>query len=1008
MNPERWREVRQILEEAIPLSGDKRSSYLERACNGDPDLRREVVSLLQSHLEAGSVFLNKPIVDLKSAASAALAPTRLGRRIGAYQIIDEIAHGGMGEVYRATRADGAYDKQVAIKLVRLGFDSRDLLERFRHERQILATLDHPNIARLLDAGTTDDGVPYLVMELIEGTPIHQYCDEKELSIAERLQLFRQVCLAVHYAHQRLVIHRDIKPSNILVSRDGTPKLLDFGIAKILDPVLGAETTALRPMTPEFASPEQVRGDPITTATDIYSLGVLLYKLLTGLSPYPQEKQTPLEFAKAICEFEPLRPSNVVRTLSNPAQLAAGAEASKIHVSFTKTRRALRGDLDNITFKALRKEPERRYASAEQLAEDIRRHLAGLPIAATPDSASYRIRKFVHRHKTGVAATCLFVVVVGAGVAATLREARIAVQERARAERRFNDVRKLANSFLFEFDDAIRNLPGSVPARSLIVKHALEYLDGLSAEAHGDRSLQFEIASAYQKVAEVQGDPMFPNLGDSKGSLESSRKALGILEILSREEPSNTRVRLALAENHQEISDVLHFSGDTAGAVENSGEALKIYEGLVPSLASDPAFQKERVIQTYHYANLLQLAGGLDQAAAEYRQAVELSQQIIATSPSDQEGKIHLATSLDGLGNVLQEKGDTAGALENRRRGLIIRDELARLDPNNAHFRRQLAFSHHNVGLSLVETGDLASALANFRQELVLFESLRAADPKDVQAQRNCSLAQKQIGDVLVRNDDVHGALAAYNAALEIDRTLVSLDPGNSQAILDLSFSESKTGSALARLGHNRKALGMLHSGVARQETLLAKDPNHILLYNHLANSYTLLANSLLADAETKTAIDYYRKAIAARTTLSGKNPNSFSNRGSLAQCYVNLAKAIGPNDRDDALRQYNNAFELLEGLITADQSNAKYRITMADALSNSARLYVSAGEQNGDASVRIQYWTKARSLYQRAEELWLELDKSGKLPPAQSHAIRDVNDELGRCNDTLAALQQVH
>ena len=930
MNAERWREVRQILDAAIPLSLDKRSLYLEEICAGDAELRDEVASLLKSHDEAGTVFLNKPVVDLKSAVSLAAASTRVGRRIGAYEIIDEIARGGMGEVYRASRADGEYQKQVAIKLIRVGFDTRELVERFRHERQILATLEHPNIARLLDAGTIE-GTPYLVMELIEGTPIDQYCDERALSITERLLLFREVCLTVQYAHQRLVIHRDIKPSNILVTADGTPKLLDFGIAKIFDPAAAAETTELRPMTPEYASPEQVRGDPITTTTDVYSLGVLLYKTLTGCSPYPGTTRTPTELARAICESEPARPSTVgKRMLQDERQSASAAP-----LGFTKD---LKGDLDNIVLKALRKEPERRYASAEQLAEDIRRHLDALPVAATPDSASYRVSKFVRRHKTGVAATALMVLVIIAGLAATLWEARVAVRERARAERRFNDVRKLANSVLFEFDNTIRDLPGSMPARSLVVKRALEYLDGLAEEARGDRSLQLEIASAYQKVAEVQGDPMFPNLGDSKGALESSRKALSILESLAREEPDNNQVRLSLASTHQQISDVLHFSGDTAGAVQNSGEALKIYESIATTLAKDPKFQNDRLTETYQYANLLKLAGGLDEAASQYRKAVALSQEMVAADPSDLQGKIHLATSLDGLGNVLQEKGDTAGALENRRQGLAIREELAKLNPNNAHYRRQLAFSHHNVGLSLVEAGDLTSALSNFRQELALFESLSAADPKDVQGRRNRSLAHKQIGDVLMHTRNFSEALVQYRSALEIDRELAALDPLNSQALLDLSFSETKSGSALGRMGQTREALAILRTGVARQEALLLKDPHHILLYNHLANSYTLLAQALGEGGDTRSAIGYFRKAVAARLTLSEKSPTSISNRGALAECYTNLANALGPNNPGDALKQYSNAIELLQRLTSTDRSNAKYRTELAEALSRRERM----------------------------------------------------------------------
>jgi eukaryotic-like serine/threonine-protein kinase len=311
MNPERWQQVREILALAIALPADERQAYLDQACLDDAELRAEVESLLSSHEQAGSMFLKDPAVDLKSALPEAGRRARVGRRIGVYQIVEEIGHGGMGEVFRAVRADGQYDMQVAVKLVRVGLDSPSLLERFRSERQILASLDHPNIARLHDGGTTDEGLPYLVMELIEGTPIDRYCEDHDLSIPERLQLFNQVCAAVQYAHQRLVIHRDIKPSNILVTADGVPKLLDFGIAKILDPAAGAETTMLRPLTPEYASPEQIRGGPITTATDVYSLGVVLYRLLAGRSPYPESTRTPLEFARVICEAEPARPSTAV-------------------------------------------------------------------------------------------------------------------------------------------------------------------------------------------------------------------------------------------------------------------------------------------------------------------------------------------------------------------------------------------------------------------------------------------------------------------------------------------------------------------------------------------------------------------------------------------------------------------------------------------------------------------------------------------------------------------------
>jgi serine/threonine protein kinase len=312
MNPERWQQVRDVLDKAISLSESEQIAFLDSVCSNDLELRGEVESLLRSHQQAGTVFLKKPAADLNVVIAEKSEPgRRLGRTVGVYRLVEQIGQGGMGEVYRAVRADGQYDKEVAIKFVRFGFDTASVLERFRNERQVLASLDHPNIARLLDGGTTDDGIPYLVMELIEGTPLDLYCDVHKLTITERLRLFLQVCSAVQFAHQHLVIHRDIKPGNIIVTREGVPKLLDFGIAKILDPALSSQTTAANPMTPEYASPEQIRGETVTTSTDVYSLGVVLYQLLTGHSPYPKDTHASHEFARAICEHEPQRPSTVI-------------------------------------------------------------------------------------------------------------------------------------------------------------------------------------------------------------------------------------------------------------------------------------------------------------------------------------------------------------------------------------------------------------------------------------------------------------------------------------------------------------------------------------------------------------------------------------------------------------------------------------------------------------------------------------------------------------------------
>ncbi len=980
MTAERWHQVRDILYAASRMEGAARALYLDESCAADPALRHEVETLL-SALDQSGEFLERGTRGSTSEAQIT--------RIGPYLVLGQAGRGGMGVVYHAVRDDD-YRQEVAIKLIQAGAETDFLIGRFRLERQALALLNHPNIARLLDGGTMPDGRPYLVMEWVEGRPITDYCQAQRLSLRERLKLFLEVGKAVEHAHRNLVVHRDLKPSNILINADGYPKLLDFGIAKIFAPEAGSESMTMtlpagRMLTPDYASPEQVRGDVMTTATDVYSLGAVLYEILTGARPLTLETRTAAEVERVVCTQEPLPPSD--------ATGPAGVPARELH-----------GDLDNIVLKAIQKEPGRRYGSVDQFSDDIRRYLEGLPVIARKDTFGYRAGKFARRHRAGVVAAALVVIALSAGAAATLWEARVAVQQRARAERRFNDVRKLANSFLFEFDDAIKNLPGSVPARSLIVKRALEYLDGLAVEGRGDPSLQMEVASAYEKVAEVQGDPMYPNLGDSQGALASSRKSLAIREALAHADPQNRQLRLAIASVHQQISDILVVAGDSSGAIEHSGKALKIYQALAAKPPSDRRLDVELVIQTYHYANLLK-GGDIDASLAAYQSAAGLSEKLIAAKPSDPAGKIHLASSLDGLGGVLQEKGNTTGALENRRKALAIREELAGAEPDNAHYRRQVGFSHHNVGLSLMQAGDLKQALEHFRYELSLFESLHNADPKDAQARRNLSLAHKQIGDVILQTADLQGALAEYRKALDIDRSLAAGDAANAQAVLDLTFSEGKVGAVLGRLKQTREALVILRKGLRSQELLVEKDPNNGLLTGYLGTSYSRLAYCLLESGDTASALEYYRKALATRLTLYAKNPGNSGNRGALAESYVNLGKALAPGDRAGALEAYNKAIDLLGSLTATDVNNAQYRVRLADAVTGAARLYSRmASATDLERSLRVAHWNKARSLYRQGQDLWLELDRGGKLAVTDRQRPQEVARELAGCENSLAKL----
>jgi len=778
---ERWHEVKDKLDAILNLAPEQRSAYLEQVSAADPELRRELESLIASHEQAGTDFLNIPPPQAPDpSAPDDLDPDRrdpmIGRRLGTYEIVEQIGAGGMGEVYRAIRADDQYHKQVAIKLVRASQNSDFVIRRFKNERQILATLDHPNIARLLDGGTTEEGIPYFVMELIEGQPITEYCNSRNLPIAERLKLFVAVCSAVQYAHQRLIVHRDIKPGNILVTHEGTPRLLDFGIAKIVD--ADSETgpatlTIFRALTPGYASPEQVKGEPITTASDVYSLGVVLYELLTGQHPYSAPGYTPHQIARAVCEVDPEKPSTVVRRTE--ASPSAGGQPP-LHSATTipldessadRLSKRLSGDLDNIVLMALRKEPERRYASVDKFAEDLRRHLANLPVFARKDTAGYRISKFVARHRAGVAASVVAIIILIIGVVATLREAQIAREQasiarsqRARAEARFNDVRKLANSLMFEVHDSIKDLPGSTPARKLLVSRALEYLDSLSQEAKGDRSLQGELAAAYEKIGDVQGMPRQANLGDTVGAEESYRKALAIRESLAAADSKDEEVRRQLTPNYSKLSDLLWNKGDFKGAMEYSRKEIAVAEALYQEDPSNPAnrslFAAYRMDYGYKQAVVgNDRAGGLE----TLRQGSAMLEQMLSEDPQDVQVRRLLGLSYFRAADVLKnDENDYPQALALYKKAIVTTQALVVADPNNTDFRRMVAYDQFAMGQLLANMKDANAALAQDREALSSFQKLAAADPANAQFQEDIAAVRSEIGEVLVNTGKPRDAI----------------------------------------------------------------------------------------------------------------------------------------------------------------------------------------------------------------------------------------------------------
>ena len=930
MNPESWKQVRGILENAIALAGNERLAYLDEACSGQADLRSEVESLLRSHTDAGSRFLEVPAVDLKNALpDNGKKPDRVGRRIGVYQIIEEIGHGGMGEVYRAVRADGQYEKQVAIKLVRVGLDTAFVLERFRHERQILASLDHPNIARLYDGGTTDDGIPYLVMELIDGIPIDQYCRDHNLEIATRLQLFRQVCSAVQYAHQRLVIHRDIKPSNILVTAGEIPKLLDFGIAKILDPSAGAETTQIRTMTPEYASPEQIRGDAITTATDVYSLGVVLYTMLAGRSPYLENPRTPLEFARVVCEVEPPRPSTVRLPVKVSEAKSAETEDSKNVIDSARFRRALKGDVDNIVLKALRKEAAQRYSSVEQFSEDIRHHLEGLPVTAVKGSFRYRASKFVRRNRAGIAAGTVIALTLVAGVGATIRQARIARRqaeiastERSRAERRFGDVRELANSLIFEIHDSIQGLPGATPSRKLLLDRAVQYLDKLSQDAAGDINLQRELAWGYQRLATVQGDTTQSNLGQVNAAEASGRKAMALFQAVAKANPKNVtdQLNLAMAYRFRAFVDVYEPTGR-----DEIEQALTVTEPLMNANGKNADLENE--------------------LASEYML----------------------------LGSIQDAAGDRLLSIDSFRKANDQRQEMLRTNPTYPGLRRTAAKATVMLGHEIGRFGSRSEGLRLLNAGISDFEELVKTTGRDPGILRELSSAELRRGEIEAMQGDIAAARADFHSARRRIEPVAKLDPKNTTLQSDLWISDFLDGRTLAVAGRNAEALPILKKAFQGYLSLhleadLGPGPGAMQVW---------IGEVQVA---TNKFVDAVKNYQAATPGMEDDAAHFDDARCDLAMVETKIGNVLLKMGKEKEAGDYfEKALQRAKLPYSLEHNDFPALYAAAEANTGKGDLAVAKARRATDKVARLKLWQEASASYEASQDIWKHISNPARI-----------------------------
>jgi len=877
VEPERWLDVERIYHAAMECAENQRALYLEQACAADEALRFEVESLLK-YAERPAEFLGMPALEVMARALAEdlraeerhSADKLIGARIAQYRIVGKLGAGGMGDVYRAVRADDQYEKHVAIKLVRQGLDTEVIRSRFRKERQILAGFEHENIARLLDGGTTDNGYPYFVMELVEGQPIDEYCDACKLGTAARLELFQHVCSAVQYAHQRLVVHRDIKPANILITADGVPKLLDFGIATILNPETASPAadptiTALRMMTPQFASPEQLRGGAITTATDVYSLGVVLYQLLTGHLPYPVERNSPYDLAHAICEVEPEKPSTAAGRFGQSIDANHGAadptpeRISRCRDSSPeKLRRALSGDLDQILLKALRKESSRRYASAQDFARDLQSYVLGRPVSVRGDALGYRSGKFIKRNKLSLAVGAVFALVVLAGAVAIMREARIARIQQARAERQFSDVRKLADSMLFEIHDSIRNLPGSTSARHLLVDRALQYLDSLSRESSGTPGLQQELATAYERVGEIQGEDDAPNVGDTTGSLTSYEKAAAIRESIAASEHNSPESLTNLSKVYQILGIIQSASGQFREALNYGQKALAIQQRLSEGNVTPET--QEGLAGAYFVLGLAEYhLNEFQPALVALQKSAAIREGITTPTPTL---NIQVRTRLSGtygeISILWDHMGEPAKAILAAQQGLKVMSQLSASDPGNLLFREYMYEHEEAIGERFAEEGNHGEAESYLKKALTGFEVTTSADPNDANAKLWLGDCETELGRVEVENGDTGPGMANIRKGLATLLTLYRSDPrGNNDKLTGLAHAYANAGFGYAHLAaqpHISKAARVADWKQSRASYQKSEDAwrtagnSHILLAQDAGNAGQMSQEVATCDA----------------------------------------------------------------------------------------------------------------------------------------------------------------
>jgi serine/threonine protein kinase/tetratricopeptide (TPR) repeat protein len=877
MQTDEWLKVEELLNAALEIEPGERRKFLDEASGRAPELRREVESLLACEQEAVG-FLAAPALALSADffEDGDGSEERAGQSVGHYRIIREIGRGGMGAVFLAERSDGEFQQQVALKVVRRSFADSELARRFRRERQILASLNHPNIARLLDGGVSADGEPFFAMEYVEGVRIDDYCAAQSLSTEERLKLFLAVCRGVSYAHQNLVVHRDIKPSNILVTAEATPKLLDFGIAKLLDAEHPDEHTQtnFRAFTPDHASPEQKSGAPVTTASDVYSLGVLLQDILGGgvHSSSSNVQLTPGGWRSEI-------PEEKTSATNLPTNQEDGNKRAR-----DNPPRFVSTELANIVAMARREDPARRYASVAQFAEDVQRYRDGRPVGAQKDSFTYRAGKFIRRNKVAAVAGTLVVLSLVAGFGAALWQANVARQERDRAERRFKEVRQLSNALLTDIAPKIERLQGATEARQALVTQSLKYLDSLVSESADDPALQSELATAYEKVGDLQGNPTNPNLNALADALVSYEKANALRRALLEKHPRDFEQRRLLANNYRVLGDIRWQTNEPTESMKNSEAALSLYT------------------------------------------------ELLAEQPRSSELRLALARTHTDIGENFSTNEKFTESIPHFQEAIALAEELRRETPDGVSVLTQLAVGYRQLGNSLSWEGKQKEGEAETEKAVAIYESLVAAHPADLPVRTGMFQTYMMASSVYEEvNDPVSNEYA--HKALGIIENTVARDPANVRAKQQMAKAYSRLGVTLDNNKKGAESVNYLGKAVAILQELVAKEAKNRRFKHDLATAFIRLGDARNSQRDFQGALRDLKGAATVLTELINEDSsdnaslrNLANASDSMANSYEGLALATGPekqSHRQMAKQSYQRAVDSLRQL-EAKNALSKY------------------------------------------------------------------------------------